>query len=228
MLTESIFSRFGEVLIVLAADSSVLHLTEKARATLARSSVLRLDRNRLACAESAQTRLLHQRVREVVHAAELDRVIALPLRSTDGSPPALARLCVLHLVEMWQAPVVVLHIAEPDTQPPIGRSDLRELFGLTRTEAAVACAILEADGLQDVARLLGIRTTTARTHLQHVFEKTGTQRQSQLVRLLMSYRSPLAVGKAEERQGEIGRAAGTIGVRPPRRPASPGIGPPPR
>lgn len=124
--------------------------------------------------------------------------------------------------------MVVLHIAEPDARPPIGQSDLRELFGLTRTEAAVACAILEADGLQDVARLLGIRTTTARTHLQHVFEKTGTQRQSQLVRLLMSYRSPLAVGKAEERQGEIGRAAGTIGVTPPRRPASPGIGPPPR
>jgi len=36
-----------------------------------------------------------------------------------------------------------------------------------------------------VASRLGISLATARTHLAHVFDKTGTRRQAELVRLLL-------------------------------------------
>jgi Bacterial regulatory proteins, luxR family len=39
---------------------------------------------------------------------------------------------------------------------------------------------------------LGVSETTVKTHLQHVFEKTGTQRQADLVKLVAGYMSPLA------------------------------------
>jgi DNA-binding CsgD family transcriptional regulator len=58
-------------------------------------------------------------------------------------------------------------------------------FGLTRAEAAVAVEILEADGLQAVVDRLGVSLATARTPLAHVFDKTGTRRQAELVRLLL-------------------------------------------
>jgi DNA-binding CsgD family transcriptional regulator len=44
---------------------------------------------------------------------------------------------------------------------------------------------LETDGLQAAADRLGISLATARTHLAHVFDKTGTRRQAELVRLLL-------------------------------------------
>jgi DNA-binding CsgD family transcriptional regulator len=59
-------------------------------------------------------------------------------------------------------------------------------FGLTPAEAKVAREIVQGDGLARCARRLGIRVTTARSHLKHVFEKTETRRQADLVRLLLS------------------------------------------
>jgi DNA-binding CsgD family transcriptional regulator len=45
--------------------------------------------------------------------------------------------------------------------------------------------ILRGEGLQASADALGISVTTARTHLTHTFEKTGTRRQAELVHLIL-------------------------------------------
>lgn len=60
-----------------------------------------------------------------------------------------------------------------------------DLFGLTPAEAKVALALLEGGGPRDAAESLGISFYTARAHLVRIFEKTGTGRQSELVRLMM-------------------------------------------
>jgi DNA-binding CsgD family transcriptional regulator len=41
------------------------------------------------------------------------------------------------------------------------------------------------EGLQASADVLGISLTTARTHLPHVFKKTGSRRQAELERLIL-------------------------------------------
>jgi DNA-binding CsgD family transcriptional regulator len=62
---------------------------------------------------------------------------------------------------------------------------LREDFGLTPAEAALAFEILKADGLKAAANRLHISLATAHTHLAHVFDKTGARRQAELVRLIL-------------------------------------------
>ena len=62
---------------------------------------------------------------------------------------------------------------------------LIDLFGLTRRESEVALTIVAGHGLRAAAQQLGIALTTARTHLQHVFEKTNTRRQSELTSLIL-------------------------------------------
>lgn len=63
---------------------------------------------------------------------------------------------------------------------------LHKFYGLTPMEAAVAIRVSQGDGLPAAANMLGIRISTARTHLHRVFDKTGTQRQSQLAWLFQS------------------------------------------
>ena len=82
-------------------------------------------------------------------------------------------------------PRTILFITDPEATVDLRRRQLGEDFGLTPAEAAVAVEVLEADGLQAAAGRLGISLATARTHLAHVFDKTGTRRQAQLVRLLL-------------------------------------------
>ena len=82
-------------------------------------------------------------------------------------------------------PRAILFIADPEAKANVRRQWLREDFGLTPAEAAVAVEVLEADGLQAAAGRLGISLATAHTHLAHVFDKTSTRRQAELVRLLL-------------------------------------------
>jgi DNA-binding CsgD family transcriptional regulator len=57
-------------------------------------------------------------------------------------------------------------------------------FGLTPAEARVALGIARGETLASVAEAHGIAVTTAKTHLQSIFIKTGTHRQAELVALL--------------------------------------------
>ncbi|MEU2033773.1 helix-turn-helix transcriptional regulator [Nocardia amamiensis] len=75
-------------------------------------------------------------------------------------------------------------IVDPDREAPEGPEALRQLYGLTAAEAHVAAAALRGEGLRPIAEELAVSVNTARTHLQHVFHKTGTHRQAELVRVL--------------------------------------------
>jgi hypothetical protein len=55
----------------------------------------------------------------------------------------------------------------------------------------VLLAAVEVGGVPEVAPLLGVSETTVKTHLQHVFEKTGAKRQADLVKLVAGFMSPL-------------------------------------
>jgi DNA-binding CsgD family transcriptional regulator len=81
-------------------------------------------------------------------------------------------------------PAAVVFVSDPDARIDAPADMLARLHGLSPAEANVAAEVLEGGSLSDVAERLGITRNTANTHLKRVFEKTGTRRQSDLVRLL--------------------------------------------
>lgn len=81
-----------------------------------------------------------------------------------------------------QQPCVMVFIR--DSEAPIGVTRLRELFGLTRTEGAVAAALGRGKSLEDIAASMGIGLSTVRSHLKRILAKTGTHRQAEAVALL--------------------------------------------
>jgi DNA-binding CsgD family transcriptional regulator len=82
-------------------------------------------------------------------------------------------------------PRAILLVSDPEDAVAVPRESLRDDFGLTPAEAALALEILKADGLQAAANRLRISVATAHTQLAHVFDKTGTCRQAELVRLIL-------------------------------------------
>ena len=46
-------------------------------------------------------------------------------------------------------------------------------------------------GVPEVAPVLGVSETTVRTHLRHLFEKTGASRQADLVKIVAAFTNPL-------------------------------------
>lgn len=81
-----------------------------------------------------------------------------------------------------ERPAALVFIRDPEAL--LGVDRLRELFGLTRTEAAVAAALGSGQSLEEIAAQMGIGLGTVRTHLKRILSKTGTHRQAQAVALL--------------------------------------------
>jgi DNA-binding CsgD family transcriptional regulator len=77
-------------------------------------------------------------------------------------------------------------LAVPSAFEVIGKT-----FKLTPTELRVLLAIVEVGGVPEVAAALGVAVTTVKTHLGRLFEKTGTTRQADLVKLVAGYATPL-------------------------------------
>jgi DNA-binding CsgD family transcriptional regulator len=78
---------------------------------------------------------------------------------------------------------ILFQAAEHSDEATIAR--LRLHFGLTPAEAAFAVEIAKGDGKRAAAARRGISYSTARTHLSHIFDKTGVNRQGELVRLIV-------------------------------------------
>jgi DNA-binding CsgD family transcriptional regulator len=93
-------------------------------------------------------------------------------------------------------PAAVVFVSDPDTRIDAPADLLASLHGLSAAEARVAAEVLEGGSLSDIAGRLGITRNTANTHLKRVFEKTGTRRQSDLVRLLALGAATLARDRA--------------------------------
>lgn len=117
---------------------------------------------------------------------------ALPLPRPSGGPP-LALLAVPLPPSQASAPDLLsatpaARILLLLTDPVHGRPDatleqrLRALWGLTAAEAVVAAQTAHGAGLPEVAQVLGLAVTTARTHAQRVFAKAGLRGQAELAR----------------------------------------------
>lgn len=70
------------------------------------------------------------------------------------------------------------------TRTPLETAALH--YGLTPSELRVLAAVLEAGTISDIADRLGVSKSTVKTHLNHLMAKTGTHRQTDLIRLMLS------------------------------------------
>lgn len=102
-------------------------------------------------------------------------VVCLPLRdrsSDRDGPPGGARV------------LVVVH--DPEQVLRLDPMLLARLHGLSATEGLLAAALAEGQSLAEFASERGCSEHTARTHLKHIFDKTQTSRQADLVRVLLT------------------------------------------
>jgi DNA-binding CsgD family transcriptional regulator len=106
--------------------------------------------------------------------------------------PSGRRSYVVHVVPLGSSDwadlstkrTALMIIVDPESLPGSPSAILRRLYGLTTTEADIAVRVTRADDLKTIAADLGVSITTVRTHLQHIFTKTDTHRQAELVRFL--------------------------------------------
>jgi len=82
-------------------------------------------------------------------------------------------------------------VYDPEQTVETDQHVLRQMYGLTKAEARLAALIADGRSLSAAAEILAIQHDTVRTHLKRIFSKTRTNRQSDLITLILN--SPAAL-----------------------------------
>lgn len=134
--------------------------------------------------------------------AQLERSIGRASELDDSDTWGASFLClrpsgqrpyVIHVLPIYPnhvaAPSIrrsMIIIVDPEREAAPPAMLLRHLYGLTKSEAQVALLVVRGEGLSPIAAKLSVSLATVKTHLRHIFEKTGIHRQAELVRLLVT------------------------------------------
>jgi DNA-binding CsgD family transcriptional regulator len=79
----------------------------------------------------------------------------------------------------------MLHLYHPNSAQEIDADLLNAAFGLTHAECRVASLLADGMPLKSIAEMLGVQYDTVRKQLLSIYQKTATNRQPDLVRLLL-------------------------------------------
>jgi DNA-binding CsgD family transcriptional regulator/PAS domain-containing protein len=188
----------GAGMFLVDAAGRLIHANAAGNAILGTSDILNSVGGRLVASDAHIDRTL----RDVFAAAGQGdaalgtKGIAVPLIGKDGER-YIAHALPLTSGARRRAGVVgtaaaALFVRKATLTAPSASQAIGSAFKLTPTELRVLMAIVEVGGVPEVAAAFGVADTTVRTHVGRLFEKTGTARQADLVKLVAGYATPLA------------------------------------
>lgn len=179
-------TRHGVIIVDMRHE--VVHLNSAAEQILKSTDGLAMPSRTI---QAADTTANEQLQRVITNALVKSQCGARSGGSTACSRPSGKRPYIIHVTPLGTtpakpAPKALVTIIDPEQEPEPPKELIKRLFGLTNAEADVALRTMRGDGLKPIAADLGLSRATVNTHLQHIFDKTDTHRQAELVRLLVA------------------------------------------
>jgi len=192
-----VLDRLAAGVFLVDSDGRKVHANASGHALLAEGAVIQETGGRIVATEPRATLALREVVARAAagDAAVGTKGIAVVLPARDGAEYVADCLTLTSgsrlSTGVCYGAVVAIFIrkATLDLQSPVELLSRR--YDLTAGELRVLLALIDTGSVAEVARLLGISEGTVRNHLHRLFEKTGTRRQAELVRLVSSLASPL-------------------------------------
>jgi DNA-binding CsgD family transcriptional regulator/PAS domain-containing protein len=180
----SVMDQLSTAVFLVEATGRVLHANAAAQATCNDPLVVRTREGILSFCDL--------KVDRAVHAALLQPSAEprfIPASAPDGAALAVA---VLLIDATTSLQAIFIHVQESDT-PAFARY-VQQFFQLTPREVCVLLPLLEGKEIVDIADQLGIARATAKSHLDRLFQKTGTNRQADLVQQVLKAIPPVRLG----------------------------------
>ena len=177
---------------IVDSNGRIIHANLSAHRLIAEASLLRAPNGRIAALDLQSRNLLDVfTAAKAGDAAVGKKGIAMPLTARTGER------YVAHVLPLTSgarrkagvsyAATAAMFIRKAALDLPSPPEALASQFKLTPAEVRVLFAIVEIGGVPEVAPVLGIADQTVKSHLHHIYEKTETKRQADLVKLVASY-----------------------------------------
>ncbi|MEH2495601.1 DNA-binding CsgD family transcriptional regulator/PAS domain-containing protein [Bradyrhizobium sp. AZCC 1678] len=173
-------------------DGRVVYMNAAAERQVKTGSSIRIVNNRISPTDPATRAALSKAIdkasRDDIDLDTSEHSLAIP--DVDGAGYVATLLPVDRgqrsgIIAPFAASVAVF-TKDPAEAPLMPGEAFARLYRLTGGELRVLLALTQGLGAKEAADMLGISEPTARTHLQHIFSKTDTTRQADLLHLLQN------------------------------------------
>lgn len=182
------YDRYRVGALVIDQDGWVLYQNATARTLLTQGDGLSLRGPRLRVDDAQELSLLMEGICEHLRSPAPNGSFLARLFTVSRREASALVLAVSAHREPGQIEggLSVLLVFDPDRPPLDRRAAMQSVYALTDREADIVSAISEGMSLEDFAARNGCTVTAARSVLKRVFRKTGTARQTEIVKLMLS------------------------------------------
>jgi DNA-binding CsgD family transcriptional regulator len=186
------FDRIPQCVLIVDPEDKVVFANHSAHELLAKRDGLELARDhRLRASTGGDSRLLRNALAGIF-AADGDDGALHESRIRINRPSGQRELEVMvarfrdhNMLRDGVESLAIVFISDTERRGEIAAA-IKHLHGLTAAESRIASMLAGGQSVSEICRQLDIKPNTARTHLKHIFSKTGIRRQSELVKLILS------------------------------------------
>jgi len=194
-------NKLRQPVILASPGGEVMHTNEAARQLLQSTDLVRIEDGRVRLPAEYESELF-RRFRELES--------GIKRAGSDGAPELEGQFQSMHIQGPARGaatdslyaffslllpqtsmgafglrPIIMLIFYHPESAPVIDSSLLFAVFGLTPAESRVASLLAQGLSLKEIASVQGTQHETIRKQLRSIYQKTSTNRQPDLVRLLL-------------------------------------------
>jgi DNA-binding CsgD family transcriptional regulator len=179
-LSDAVLASTRTAAFVVRHDLSILHASGRADALLQSATPLRCHQGRLLADTHGGMPTLAALVAQAIGGDT--RQISPPQSLCLHRQGQAALIVSVAPLATPDGPLAVVFVREPETAT--SAPALQQRFDLTPSEAVVAKALAEGGSLDQIAQSKHVSVNTVKTHIHHIYRKTATSRQGELIALI--------------------------------------------
>jgi DNA-binding NarL/FixJ family response regulator len=182
-VTTAALGQIGLAAAVLTAAGRVLTMNSQLQE---RDEILPASQNGIMFKSLVNSKLLQDAIGNVVSGRSVAQT--MPVRTYGDQRALIAHILRFdkHPGDVFDASAVLLILVQVGAPAAPDNSLLHLLFDLTPAESRLLQALAGGLRLQSYAESVGVQTSTVRTQLTSIFNKTGTKRQAELLSIVAS------------------------------------------
>jgi len=171
--------------MLIALTGKLLRFNDAATQMLGRTRLVQVVDGKLELRGAAQRRILDE-CRAAADVTPVYRMLRLTGEHHREPAGQDAVYVFYHPLAVNRGHAALLTFYHPDSPPIVDADLLASAFDLTPAECRVACHIAEGRTPKEIANQTGVQHDTVRKQLQAIYQKTATNRQVDLIRLLLN------------------------------------------
>lgn len=182
-----VLDRLSTGVLVTNRSSNVIYMNQTAAETIAADDGLSIGHEKvLRASTSADTNKLKEACQEIGDIEDENHVVALSIERPSMQEALKLILAPLNDASDEHEGRVIIFVSDASRKVFPSPEIIGNFFHLTPTESRLAWELVRGQRTEEMAEAMGITVSSARTYLKRVMEKTGTNRQVDLVMLLLN------------------------------------------